>query len=78
MGMEMGADRGMDLKNFSIYPNPSTGNTTVLSQNGGSLFSATGILISSWSQDEMKINGLAPGVYYVKADGVTKRLVVTQ
>lgn len=75
------ADRGTtETEKFQVFPNPTnSGTVTMFTTNGATLFSVTGQLISSWSENSKEISLLSPGVYYVKSNGgATKCLVVTQ
>jgi hypothetical protein len=64
---------------FKIYPNPSvTGAVIIIAENGGSLFSATGQLMSSWNESSKQISNLPAGFYFVKTNEETKSLIVTK
>lgn len=62
-----------------IFPNPSNGNNLVRfsQQCSGEVYSATGELISSFNDsDYIDIYALSPGIYFIKTEEATLKLVV--
>lgn len=65
-------------KNFSMYPNPTSG-TVFLSKPGDyTIYDVTGRMIQNYSNTaSLNVQGLTPGIYLVSnEDGVAKRLII--
>jgi hypothetical protein len=63
---------------LSVYPNPANNILNFKNKTGKRkyLYNTLGQLIRTTQTNEMDVRGLHPGVYYVKCDGETRKVVV--
>lgn len=64
------------VEGLHVFPNPSTHNVTIYSYRGGlwQLMNIYGNAVLSGEGTDLNLEGLPEGVYFLKINGVTKRL----
>ncbi len=63
---------------IEVYPNPTSGKLTVKNAQGKTkeLYNAIGQLILCTKEDEMAVSRLAKGVYYLRVEGQSKKVII--
>jgi hypothetical protein len=64
-------------KNFSVYPNPTNGTFTVQGAKTLTIYNTMGQVVARSDNNEGKHTlSLTPGVYFIKSDEGTQKVVV--